>query len=244
MNPGKHLDFLLQQWPYDSDYQCVRLVKGCDGRDVIQIRLDLGILQLETSGRPDGWKPEGYETMLDLLADQEQVDPDFELDEDTCLEIDREFAQFYQRRVAWLRMQHFHRAIADADHTLALMDFCRDHSPDEQWTVCHEQHRAFVVFHRTQAAAMAAIEQENAEAAIEHVNEGLILMRECFEEMGWEDQFEEDELVCRLTELRDSLREEFAIGKSLSERLAEAVATEQYELAAQLRDELTRRSEN
>ena len=87
-------------------------------------------------------------------------------------------------------------------------------------------------------------EEESAESAVNHVNEGLELIRESFADMGWEDQFEGDELVQRLIQLRDSLCDEYSIGKSLRERLADAVATEQYELAARLRDELTRRSEN
>lgn len=244
MNSGKHLDFLLQQWPFDPDTLCVRLLKGCDGRDLIQLRVDLGILQLETTGRPDGKKPEGFDTYLDWLCHEELQNPDFELDEDACTEIDREFIQFYHRRIAWLRLQYFHRAIQDADHTLALMDFCRDHSPDEQWTLRHEQHRAFVIFHRTQAAALAAIEEQTAEAAIIEISDGLELIRESFCEMGWDDQYEADELVQRLMQLRDSLREEYSVGKTLHERLEEAVASEQYELAARLRDELTRRSES
>lgn len=243
MNPGKHLDYLLQQWPFDPDCVCVRLVKGCDGRDVIQLRLDLGILQMETSGRPDGTKPNGFDSLLHELLDAEQQDPDFELDEDTCMEIDREFVQYYQRRVAWLRLQFFDRAVQDAEHTLALMDFCRDHSPDEQWTLRHEQHRAFVLFHKTQAAALASIEEEAAAEALKHVSEGLEQIRESFVDMGWEDQFESDELVLRLHQLKDSLCDEYSIGKSLRERLAEAVATEQYELAARLRDELTKRTD-
>lgn len=244
MNSGKHLDFLLRQWPFDPDTLCVRLLKGCDGRDLIQLRVDLGILQLETTGRPDGQKPEGFDTYLDWLCHEELQNPDFELDEDSCNEIDREFIQFYHRRIAWLRLQFFHRAIQDADHTLALMDFCRDHSPDEQWTLRHEQHRAFVIFHRTQAAALAAIEEQTAEAAIAEISDGLELIRESFSEMGWEDQYEADELVQRLMQLRDSLREEYSVGKTLRERLQEAVASEQYELAARLRDELTRRTES
>jgi protein-arginine kinase activator protein McsA len=48
-------------------------------------------------------------------------------------------------------------------------------------------------------------------------------------------------MVTRLVEMRESLRTEYKIGKTLDERLAEAVATEQYELAAKLRDELNRR---
>lgn len=244
MNPGKHLDYLLQQWPFDPECVCVRLVKGCDGRDVIQLRLDLGILQMETSGRPDGTTPKGFNSLLHQLLDAEQQDPDFELDEETCIEIDREFVQFYQRRVAWLRLQYFDRAVEDAEHTLALMDFCRDHSPDEQWTLRHEQHRAFVLFHKTQAAALAAIEQEAATEAIQYVDEGLELIRESFVDMGWDDQFESDELVQRLLQLKESLSDEYSVGKTLRERLAEAVATEQYELAARLRDELTKRTDN
>lgn len=243
MRSGEHLDHLLQQWPFEPEALGVRLLKGSDGRDVIQLRVDLGILQLETTGRPDGVRPGGFETILDSLCRREVEEPDFELDEAACVEIDREFVQFYHRRVAWLRLQRFDRAVADADHTLALMDFCADHSPCEEWTLQHEQHRAFVIFHRSQSAALQAIEEQKPERAIAEINEGLQLIFESFEELGWEDQFEEDELVERLTQLRNSLREDFGIEKSLREQLNEAVEAEQYELAAQLRDELSKRTD-
>ena len=45
----------------------------------------------------------------------------------------------------------------------------------------------------------------------------------------------------RLIELRDTLREQYNLKPSLSEQLAEAVRQEQYELAAKLRDEISRR---
>lgn len=235
---NQHLDHLLQQWPYEPDSMGVRLLKGHDGRDVIQMRIDLGILQLETNGRPDGAKPKGFVTMLDWLLHEEAERPEFELEEETCVEIDREFVQFYHRRVAWLRLQKFDQAVKDADHTLALMDFCRDHSPCEDWTLQHEQHRAFVIFHRTQAAALSAIENHSAEVAMAAITEGLQLIKENFVEMGWEEEFDSDELVERLTHLHEALRSEYGIEKSLHERLAEAVELEQYELAARLRDEL------
>ncbi|MEZ6135280.1 MAG: UvrB/UvrC motif-containing protein [Pirellulaceae bacterium] len=241
MRSDQHLDYLLQQWPFEPDSLCVRILKGADGRDVLQLRVDLGILQLETTGRPDGLRPEGHATMLDMLCQRESENPDFELDEESCVEIDREFVQFYHRRVAWLRLQRFEAAVCDADHTLALMDFCREHSPCEEWTLQHEQHRAFVIFHRSQAAALAAIEEGAAEDAVEAINDGLMQIEDNFEEMGWADAFESDELVCRLNELRDSLRADFHIGKSLKEQFEEAVQTEQYELAAELRDQLARR---
>lgn len=243
MRSGEHLDHLLQQWPFEPEGLGVRLLKGSDGRDVLQLRVDLGILQLETSGRPDGMRPGGFNTVLDMLCRREEEEPDFELDEETCVEIDREFVQFYHRRVAWLRLQRFDRAVLDADHTLALMDFSAEHSPCEEWTFQHEQHRAFVIFHRSQAAALRAIEEQNPGRAIAEINDGLQLIYENFEEMGWDEQFDEDELVERLIELRESMRSDFGIEKSLKEQLEEAVEAEQYELAAQIRDEMSRRSD-
>lgn len=238
MSSNQHLDYLLSQWPYDLDGPAVRMVKGHDGRDLIQVRLDLGLLQMEVTGRPDGARPGGMETILHWLNKRELTEPDFELDEETCDEIDREFVQYYHRRIAWLRLQKFDAAVRDAEHTLALMDFCHEHSPDEEWTEQHEQHRSFVTFHRTQAAAMSAVSRQQVADAVEVIDFGLQEIRDSFEKMGWEDFYEEDEMVERLRELRESLCNNFSIPKSLEQQLNEAVAAEQYELAAILRDKL------
>ena len=238
MNSDKHLDGILRDWSFDPQALSVRLVKGDDGRDVIQMRVDLGILQLETEGRPDGHRPDGTPSYLDALLKVEQSDPEFVMNDEHCFEADREFVQYYHRRVSWLRLQHYHRAVQDADHTLELMDICRDHSPDEEWTMSHEQYRPFVLFQRTQAAALAALDEHGAEQAVLAINAGLDTMREVFVEHDCDDQFENDEMVERLLELRNSLRREYEVGPTLQEQLAEAVKSEQYELAAQLRDQL------
>ncbi len=238
MSSNQHLDHLLRQWPFEAEGLGVRLLKGDDGRDIIQVRVDLGILQLETTGRPDGQNPEGEKTLLDLLQRKESEMPDFELDEQTCCDVDAEFVQFYHRRMAWLRLQRFEDAVRDAEHTLALMDLCKDHSPCDEWTFQHEQHRAFVIFHRAQAAALHSIEQQRPHSAVKALDEGLELIEENFEDLGWEDQFEGDELVERLKAMRESIRNDFEVGPTLAEQLAEAVELEQYELAAKLRDRI------
>lgn len=241
MNSHKHLDELLREWTFKPQSLSVRLVKGDDERDVIQMRVDLGILQLETEGRPDGETPNGCSTFLEALLVLEKEDPDFVMDEQQCFEADREFVQFYHRRVSWLRLQHYQRAVQDADHTLELMDLCRDHSPDDEWTMSHEQYRPFVLFHRTQAAARAALDESGPEASVKTIAEGLDAIQEVYQEHDATDEFENDDMVQELMKLRDQLREEYSVGPSLQERLAEAVATEQYELAAQLRDELAKK---
>lgn len=239
----ENIDDILQDWAYDPNGISVRMAKGDDGRDVIQMRIDMGLLQLETSGRPDGLRPQGFESYYDYLLSLIIHDGDeFEMSEEQCNEADREFIQLYHRRICWLAMREFAHAVDDADHTLGLMDYCRDHSPDEQWTISHEQYRPFVLFHRTQAAALTQLEKNGAEAAVQEINDGLSKLRELFEKYEAEEHFDEDELVQKLVETRESLREQHDVGRTLQERLSDAVAAEQYELAAQLRDELSKRN--
>jgi hypothetical protein len=236
-----NIDLILKEWPYEPNSVSVRVVQGRDGRDVIQMRIEMGILQLEVEGRPDGDRPGGFETFYDYLVDAARRDADMVMTEDQCSEADREFVQFYHRRICWLAIREFEQAMHDADHTLGLMDFCRAHSPDENWTMTHEQYRPFVLFHRTQAATLCALEDDDAEAAIEAVNQGLRRMRELFRNYETDDDFEDHELVARLIELRESVREKFSVGRTLQEQLGDAIASEQYELAARLRDQLADR---
>src|SRR5262245_43370272 len=101
------------------------------------MRVDLGVLQIETTGRPDGTRPHGCTTFFDYLKREARSvarsGNKFTLSEEQCQEADREFVQFYHRRVCWLALRQYDKAIADADHTLAFMDFVRDHSPSEEY---------------------------------------------------------------------------------------------------------------
>jgi hypothetical protein len=243
-NSRDNIDRLLRDWPYDPQGISVRLKQGDDNRQVLQMRLDLGLLQLEVIGRPDGTRPEGHDTYFQYLqkkaADEGET---FEMSEDECEEADREFVQYYHRRVCWLALREFENAVADADHTLALMDFCREHSPDDQWTLSHEQYRPFVLFHRTQAAALASLAENGAEVAVEKLNQGLEQIRKVFADYEAEEEYDEDELVTRLVELRESLRQHFGVGQTLQEQLEEAVASEKYELAAEIRDQMAKRTD-
>lgn len=239
----QNIDAILKNWDFSTTQLSVRFAAGDDGRDLLQMRLDLGVMQLEVSGRPDGSRPHGFETYLDyLIAEETNRGLDYHYSEEECAETDREFVQFYHRRICWLSVREFGRAALDADHTLALMDIAKRHSPDEQWKATHEQYRPFVLFHRTQAAALDLLERSGPEASVEAINEGLNKMKAFFSEHDAEETFDEDEMVVRLRELQNSLRKQFDVKRTLRERLSDAIAAEQYELAAKLRDELDRRT--
>ena len=246
------LDPILKQWPFDPQAVNVRML-DLASRSVLQMRVDMGVLQMEIEGRPDGVKFDGEMTYFDFLKQKSIMDHDeFLLDEESCLEIDREFVQFYHRRVCWLQLKQFANAVRAADHTLQLMDFCKAYSPDEEWTVSHEQYRPFVLYHRTQAAALSHLnsededltDRESIELAIDEVNLGLNKLEALFIEYDAEEQFDDDDLVVRLREFRDGLRDKYEVGPTLNEQLADAIANEQYEMAASIRDQLAHRSRN
>jgi hypothetical protein len=235
----RDIDPLLQKWEFRPGEVNARLVKARDGREVLQMRVDMGVLQMETELRPDGARPHGAETYYDYLVGEAIREGDgFRLTKEQCAEADREFVQYYHRRLCWLSLRDYARASRDADHSLAFMDFVREHSPDEEWTLSHEQYRPFVLFHRVQAGALAALQDGGPEAAIREINAGLGRFRDLFARYDAAEQFAEDELVRRLQEMRESVRQRYEVGRTLDEQLAEAVRAEDYELAARIRDKI------
>ncbi len=233
------LDDWLGPWKYESGKVNAKLISARDGRDVIHLRVELGILQLETKGRPDGLQPHGFPTFFAYLRHlADQAGEDFTLDEEQCEAADQEFSQFYQRRVCWLMLHRFEDAITDADHTLAFMDFVKLHSPSEEYTSAHERFRGFVVFQRTQAASALQVEMKKPDQAIDAVRQGLDQLRGFFAENELEDEMEENGMVRHLRRVESALREQYKIGATLREQLEKAIAEEDYEAAARLRDEI------
>jgi hypothetical protein len=239
-----NIDHLLRSWAFEPGRPVVRRVSGDDGRELLQMRVDMGILQLETTGRPDGEKPHGFPTYYDYLVSAAfQEGTDFALGEERQVDVDREFYQFYHRRICWLTLNEYGRAAADAEHSLRLMDFSSANAVDREWAIMHEQYRPFVMFHQAQAVALTKLQADDPEAAVEVIEKGLQSLADLFAQHGAEEHFDEDVFVVKLREMESSIKSHFHLGPSLAQQLAEAVAAEQYELAAKLRDRLARRRE-
>jgi hypothetical protein len=251
----RDIDEAIQGWPFDpqSGEVIAREVRAKDGRPLIQIRVELGLLQLEVSGRPDGTRPHGFVTYLDYLryraAGRGQSPggkaPSWTMSTEHSFEADREFVQFYHRRVSWLSLQKYDRALLDADHTLALMDFVCRHGANEEYIASHERFRGLVLFHRTQAAAAQALERRKPDEAIDAVHEGI--ERILAHQNSWASEPDRGEtpnesLIEQLQILENEIRKNFAVEKTLREQLDEAVAREDYERAARLRDQIRARA--
>jgi hypothetical protein len=247
----RDLDDVIQGWPHDPvpGEHLAREVRARNGRKVLQVRIELGVLQLEVTGRPDGARPHGFVTYLDYLrhaaANREPSSGGkasrWSMSEEQCAESDREFIQFYHRRVAWRTLGRHDRAIQDADHTLALMDFVRWHGNGEEYITSHEQFRGIVLFHRTEAAFALALERHRPEEAIDALHDGIDRLN-THQRVWWEEhdplESPNPKLVEQLRKIEHEVRQKFLVEKTLRERLDEAVAREDYEQAARLRDQI------
>jgi hypothetical protein len=246
----RDIDEALDGWPYDPEPGEVvaRRIRARNGREVLQIRIELGLIQMEVDGRPDGVRPHecaSYLAYLDQRSKASGKRAGWAMSAEHCSEADREFAQYYHRRVAWLSLQAYDRALIDADHTLALMDFVRGHAKDTEYVAAHERFRGLVLFHRTQAAAALALERRKPDEAIDAVRDGIARITAFHQ--AWVADVERDEtpnesLIEQLRVLEVEIRKNFSVEKTLREQLDEAVADEDYELAARLRDQIRARS--
>lgn len=250
----RDMDDAIQGWPYEPEPGEViaREVRARDGRMVVQVRVELGVLQMEVGGRPDGTRPHGFASYLDYLRYRAAGRglapggnaPPWTMSREHRTAADREFVQYYHRRVAWLSLQRYDRALIDADHTLALMDFIGRHGSDEEYVGSHERFRGLVIFHRTQAAAALALERRKPEEAIDIVREGVERLES--HHQNWSSENENDtpnpSLIEQLNVLEQEIRKNFAVEKTLREQLDEAVALEDYERAARLRDQIRNRA--
>ncbi|MDZ4831699.1 MAG: UvrB/UvrC motif-containing protein [Phycisphaerae bacterium] len=250
--PNHDLTDLLAAWPYEGGRINVREVGGLDGRAKIQIRVDLGVLQLESTGRPDGAQPEGpdgarMESLLHVHAARlrrHEVDrgasDGFVLTSEECASLREEAVQYYHRYVALFALEQFESVVRDTSRNLEVFDLCRRHGATEQDREVLEQFRAYVLMMRTRAMAAALVRQGDTRGAVNTIDGGIDEIRAAFAARGRLDQFGDSNEAQLLRGLRDMLVPKLPSSQrmELEERLRAAIASENYELAAILRDEL------
>lgn len=263
---SKDINPILDAWPADDGVVRARRIVTPKGEAFIQLRIDLGLLQMRLEGRPDGERLHGHDSMLAYL--QARSGPGripVELSEDEKEEIVREMLQYYRRRVSLIALadqakrnkdlklaeEYYQRAIDDADHNLAMLDILVGSCTDAEFAADHEQYRPFILMHRTACVAERALLATQPDIAIETLKQGADTILDLLgvNEMAAE-QFEPDEqyaamaenhpFVSELKRMERSIRREYRRPKTLQEQLTEALDREEYERAASLRDAIAK----
>jgi tetratricopeptide (TPR) repeat protein len=238
---------LLARWPFEADAGLqVRRVAGSEGA-CVQVRVDLGLLQLRLEGRPDGEQPMGRPSLLDHYREQAEAHraqfgwyEGFELDSDDCDELRRESLQYYHRRIALMALQDYEPAIADAYHNLQILDLLKAFARNSEDWLASEQYRAFITCHRIQCEALVHLQRNDPRQALVIIERGLREVREIFAEQDQFETFEESAEQGLLQDLRRRVEAQYQIShrQRLQILLDEALRREDPDVAAELRAQL------
>ncbi len=242
---SQDLSHILRDWPYDPR-ETIRLITADDGREVLQLRLPLGLEQYELTGRPDGLRPMDEESYLHHLEHQAAryvethgSDIGFRIDHQEAVELHSEGVLFYYRYLLLFQINDYRRVISDTEHNLRLCRLLERYCPEEEDRNAVLQFRPYILRMNAVAKAMAMLQGDlpgSPEAAVKLAIEEIDGLEEI------DSPAFQLEKVRSVNYLRETLKQVAASpGKEsdkLKRELEAAVREENYERAAQLRDRL------
>jgi hypothetical protein len=243
---------ILAEWEFDGSTVNVRSLVADDGREILQLRLDMGLLQMEIDGRPDGQRPENCESWLDYYEQQrDKAEDGFALDHEDCARLLREGVQFYHRYLSFWHLSRYDLCARDTARNLRLFAFVRQHAQHERDKLQFDQWRPYVTMMHTRAVATPQIEAGSFSAALRAIDAGIKGIRQFLTEYRQIDRADQcGELTFLLRMRADVAAQQSQAGDQvaadplavLRSQLARAVDQERFEEAARLRDEIRRLS--
>ncbi len=246
---SKDISNIVSDWPYQSNEVSARWILADDGVRKVQLRLDLGVFQMELEGRPDGTRPKGYASLLDHYIEEEMRAPGktlpSPLDFDACAELQQEVMQYYYRIMAFYALGNYTGVVADSDHNLDLIDIVSEYALDDEVAWQFMQLYPFMRMMNVRARTELELQGGRFDAALTMVREALADLENYFTE-NYEPTNEDGTPVpppAEVVSMKDlleqiELRRPRSATESLREELARAVELENYEKAAFLRDQL------
>ena len=235
----------LRSWPYNVENE-LRVIRGRHGREILQVRLPLGIEQYELEGRPDGHEPLGCESLLEhhmarLAAAQAQGEAEtFTLTPSDCADLFHEGTLYYYRYLRLFQMRDWLRSIRDTSRNLRLFDFVRRYAEREEDQMYLEQWRPYLIRMNAMAETLHALETDKHDDALEIARAAMGHIEQ-LDEID-DDNFRQEkerslqalqEMVNHIDEIRPVPELE-----RLQRELDQAIALQAFERAAALRDRI------
>ncbi|MSU20272.1 MAG: hypothetical protein EXS30_02625 [Pedosphaera sp.] len=239
---------LLNDWEYRPGQIDVRKFKGKDGVEKIQLRVDLGLLQISAEGRPDGKRPFGHESLLEHyearltkhIKAHDGKDDGFELNVDDCSKLQQEAIQYHHRYICLFQLKDYQGVIRDTDRNLKVFDFVEQYAASGDLGFSLQQFRPQLLMMQTRAIGCLALDSDDYAKAIDAVNHGLEEIRNFYQKQSRTDLIEQSGEIQSL----DIWLKELLASRPLTKRerlekaLNDAVRREDYEKAAKVRDTL------
>jgi hypothetical protein len=243
----KDITPVLRGWSYEPGVINVRKIHGSDGAAKVQMRLDLGLLQMEMNGRPDGSRPHGCESLLEYFEKQLEdhqtrngTELGFHLNDNQCASLREEAVQYYYRYLSLFVLEEFPGVVRDTERNLRVLDLCGKFADDEQDRLVLEQYRPYIIMMQARAkASILQADNKNAEA-LEAIEQGLADIKAFFTRFGQEEAYPQCNEVRVLRQFARGIRKKLPVNPMtrLKRKLDAAVKKERYEEAAKLRDKI------
>jgi len=242
------ISHILEHWDYEPGQVVVRKFKGKDGREKIQLRVDLGLLQMNATGRPDGKRPFGQQSLLDHFISQLEKhraansgdDENFSLKGEDCAKLQQESIQYHHRYICLFQLEDYDGVIRDTERNLEAFDFVQLYSESDEMAWALQQFRPQLLMMRIRARGAVALRENKYPAVIKLIEEGLDEIRNFYREHSRHELLEQSgeiqSLEIWLQEI--SAKRPMTEREKLESALDEAVKAENYEKAAKLRDSL------
>ncbi|MDB6028788.1 MAG: UvrB/uvrC motif protein [Verrucomicrobiales bacterium] len=240
------ISHLLEHWSYEPGQVVVRRFKGKDGEDKIQLRVDLGILQMNAEGRPDGKRPFGHESLFEhhqtqlekYRATHDGDDEGFKLYAEDIGKLQQEGIQYHHRYICLFQIEDFAGVVRDTSRNLQVFDFVAKYadSNDIAWSL--QQFRPQLLMMRVRAKGALALKSDDYPKAIDLISHAIDEIREFYNQHSRQDladhsgEIQSLEVWLQEVETKRPLSEM----EKLQHELEEAVQTENYEKAAKVRD--------
>ena len=245
---------VLENWDYRLGRVDARRVKGEGGVEKLQLRIDLGLLQMNAQFRPDGKRPFGHPTLLDhflvrLEKHREKnggEDNDFSINPDECAKLQQEAIQYHHRSICNFELEDYEAVERDTEHILELLDFVQDYAVGDEIGQSFQQFRPQTIMMQIRAIGTELIAENKYEAAIEEITDAIDDLNLFYTEMGREELVDNSMEVHSLREWLKDVETEAAEkkpmtqGEKLQHKLNKAIEQEDYEAAAKLRDQLSK----
>ena len=239
---------LLEQWDYQPGQVVVRRFKAKDGREKIQLRVDLGLLQMNADGRPDDKRPFGHPSLFEhyrarlhrYVGAHGGSDTGFKLKAEDCARLQLEALQYHHRYICLLQLEDYASVIRDAERNLAVFDFVSQHAESEELAWSLQQFRPQLLMVLTRARAAQALDVKDHALAMQQIEEGLEKIRAFCHEHARGEAAETGGEVQSLENWLEEIRTKRPLSRreKLERALREAINSEDYEKAAKVRDEL------
>lgn len=246
-DPSRDISDLLKGWDFEPGMVTVRKINGDDGLPKLQMRVELGLLQMEMSGRPDGRRPHGCESLLDFyehqLAEHRRrngTDLGFNLTPAQCRDLREEATLYYYRYLGLLVLEDYPGVVRDTARNLRVLDLCGRFASTEQDRLALEHYRPYILMMNARAKASMDYDRRRYDSALRIVRRALRKIRQFFEQFGQEQAYRQAPEVRVLKRFAREIRSKLPLDplKELQRKLDRAVREERYEEAARLRDQI------